>query len=104
MANCENQVCVQFLSSYGWGAFSDRYGRKSVIQIGLASSFLSIIALGLSTTYSAAAWTRFLGGLFNGYLVALKSSIAELFGEEQQAQVLAMRFCRGHVYNLHDLM
>ena len=66
---------AQFLSSYAWGWGSDRYGRKPVIMIGLASSFFSIIMLGISRSYSAAVCSRFLGGLFNGYLVALKSSV-----------------------------
>ena len=65
---------AQFLTSFFWGRFSDRVGRKPVMLVGNVSGALSMLALGWSPIYIAALLSRFIGGLFNGTSVYVLTS------------------------------
>lgn len=89
-----DQCChTQCLSSFPWGWASDRIGRKAVIQIGGLGQMLSMLGLGFAGSYPAAIAARFVGGILNGTTGALKTTIAESYTEQQQAQVRRRR-CR----------
>lgn len=56
---------AQLLTSYPLGRLSDRIGRKPIMLLGNVSAVVSLLAFGLSSSYSQAALARFLGGFFN---------------------------------------
>ena len=62
----------QMLSSYHLGRLSDRWGRKKVILLGLASCTLPQLLFGLSRSFGMALAIRFAMGLPNGIVVAAK--------------------------------
>ncbi|GIL70232.1 hypothetical protein Vretifemale_1079 [Volvox reticuliferus] len=66
-----------FLTAYAWGYASNYIGRKPVIVIGNAVSFVSMLWFGLSGNYGTAAAARVFGGFFNGILGAWKCMIGE---------------------------
>ncbi|KAF3539988.1 hypothetical protein F2Q69_00023862 [Brassica cretica] len=61
------------LTSVIWGIVADRYGRKPVILIGIASVVIFNTLFGLSVNFLMAIITRFCLGSFNGLLVPIKS-------------------------------
>ncbi len=56
---------AQFLTSYGWGVFSDNFGRKYVLLMSIMSGCISAIIFGMAGNYLTAAIARLFGGLFN---------------------------------------
>ena len=84
---------LQCLSAYPWGWLSDRIGRKTVIQLGTIATTLSLVGLGSARSYWIAIVVRFLGGLLNGIIGALKTCIAESFDEAGQTQARAAISC-----------
>jgi len=81
------------VSSFFWGIYADRYGRKPVILIGCASIAVLSVLFGVSTTFSMALVTRFLIGLGNGIAGTSKTIVAELCSEDFQPR--AMGFVTG---------
>lgn len=57
---------AEALTAIGWGALSDRYGRKPVVLIGLGGVALSCLIFGLAESYWVALLARFVGGALNG--------------------------------------
>ncbi|CAM9674846.1 unnamed protein product, partial [Ectocarpus sp. 6 AP-2014] len=72
----------RFLSGYVWGSATDIIGRKPVIIIGLLSITIFSMIFGMSDTYSMAITTRFILGLTNGIMPALRTSLSEVCGPE----------------------
>ncbi|KAG2445989.1 hypothetical protein HXX76_000592 [Chlamydomonas incerta] len=66
-----------FLTAYAWGCASNYVGRKPVIALGNAVSFISILWFGLSGSYASAMAARAFGGFLNGILGAWKCMIGE---------------------------
>ncbi|XP_057437385.1 protein ZINC INDUCED FACILITATOR-LIKE 1-like [Lotus japonicus] len=73
------------LTSVGWGLFSDRYGRKPALIVGVMSVIIFNTLFGLSTNFWMAIITRFLLGCGNGIIGPVKAYATELFREEDQA-------------------
>lgn len=46
------------LTSYAWGRFADRIGRKPVMIIGMCASGITSVAFGLSTSFGFAVVSR----------------------------------------------
>ncbi|KAH6882583.1 major facilitator superfamily domain-containing protein [Alternaria rosae] len=61
-----------------WGAASDRYGRKPIILFGLANTMWSMLLWGFSLNLPMALAARAIGGLSNGYVGILRTTVAEL--------------------------
>lgn len=57
---------AEALTSMGWGALSDRVGRKPVVLFGLVGVATSSLIFGLAKTYWVALLARFIGGALNG--------------------------------------
>ncbi|CAM9177422.1 unnamed protein product [Scytosiphon promiscuus] len=72
----------RLLSGYVWGFVTDRIGRKPVIVTGLLSITLFSLTFGMSTTYTVALVSRFIMGLTNGIMPALRTTISEVCGPE----------------------
>lgn len=66
------------ISSYGWGLFADRYGRKPVILIALANIVVLSIVFGFVGSLGMAIVVRTLTGFFNGIIATGKTMSAEL--------------------------
>ena len=56
---------AQFVTSYGWGVFSDKYGRKPVLLMSILSGSVSALIFGMAGNYLTAALARLAGGLLN---------------------------------------
>lgn len=54
------------LSSYAWGMFADRFGRKPVMVVGVIATGVFAITFGLSTTLGSAMASRLVSVAFGG--------------------------------------
>ncbi|CAL5223223.1 g5700 [Coccomyxa viridis] len=72
----------QFVTSYFWGLFSDRYGRKGVLMLSIASGAVSAIMFGIGGSYTTAALARLFGGLLNATGGIVKTMLAEKCGKQ----------------------
>ncbi|KAG9242553.1 MFS multidrug transporter-like protein [Calycina marina] len=86
----ENQISVyagmvtsafafaEFSSGVPWGRLSDRIGRKPVLLTGLAGTALSMLIFGFAPSLPVALLARALGGLLNGNIGVLQTTVAEM--------------------------
>ncbi|TKY84624.1 hypothetical protein EX895_006526 [Sporisorium graminicola] len=81
---------VQFLTIFWWARLSDRIGRKPVLLIGLFGSFLSVNAFGFASTFPQMVAARSIAGLMNGNIAILKSVLAEVTDETNQARAFSL--------------
>lgn len=69
---------AEMLSGMLWGNLSDRIGRKPVLICGLAGTGLSMLCFGLAPSMPLALLARALGGLLNGNVGVIQTTVAEL--------------------------
>ncbi|KAF2463095.1 MFS general substrate transporter [Lindgomyces ingoldianus] len=69
---------AEAITAMGWGAISDRYGRKPVVLIGLGGVALSSLIFGLAKHYWVALLARFVGGALNGNVAVMQTIVAEM--------------------------
>ncbi|KAL9109788.1 MAG: hypothetical protein Q9227_005657 [Pyrenula ochraceoflavens] len=69
---------AEFSTGVIWGRISDRIGRKPVLIMGLIGTALSMILFGFSRNLPMALLARALGGLLNGNVAVLQTTVAEL--------------------------
>ncbi|KAI1759661.1 MFS general substrate transporter [Hypoxylon sp. FL1150] len=69
---------AEALTAIGWGALSDRYGRKPVVLFGLGGVAVSSLIFGLATEYWVALLARFIGGALNGNVAVMQTMVAEM--------------------------
>ncbi|KAF8518066.1 MFS general substrate transporter [Gautieria morchelliformis] len=72
-----------------WGRASDRFGRRPVLLTGLWGLTLSIMLFGLSKTFFTLMISRALSGALNGNIGVMKSMMAEMTDETNQAQAFS---------------
>lgn len=70
-------LCQAFTGLF-WGAASDRYGRKPIILFGLFNTMWTMLLWGFSVNLPMALVARALGGLSNGNVGILRTTVAEL--------------------------
>ena len=75
----------QLISSYAWGALSDRIGRRPVMLLGMFNSTFSVLIFGTAKTYAQCVAGRFLSGLLNGNAGVVKTYVGETTEKTQQA-------------------
>uniref|UniRef100_A0A0D6QRF1 Major facilitator superfamily (MFS) profile domain-containing protein n=2 Tax=Araucaria cunninghamii TaxID=56994 RepID=A0A0D6QRF1_ARACU len=80
----------RFLTSALWGMAADKYGRKPVMLIGIATVIIFNTLFGMSVNFWMAISTRFLLGSLNGLLGPVKAYATEVCREEHQALGLSM--------------
>ncbi|KAH7441559.1 hypothetical protein KP509_03G043700 [Ceratopteris richardii] len=80
----------RFISSAFWGIVADQYGRKPVILIGTFSIIIFNALFGFCTNFWMALMARFLLGLCNGILGAMKAYSSEICSKENQASGVSM--------------
>lgn len=69
---------AEFSAGMFWGRMSDRVGRKPVLVMGLVGTAISMIAFGFASNLPTAMIARALGGLLNGNIGVLQTTVAEL--------------------------
>jgi len=80
---------AQFISSFWWGTWSDRVGRKRVLMIGMSLSTLAVLFFGLSLNYYWAVAARFAHGIVNGNIGVAKSYIGDITDKTNQSAGLS---------------
>eukprot|EP00752_Nemacystus_decipiens_P005353 g4854.t1 len=83
----------RFLTAYVWGHASDSIGRKPVVLIGLSAIVVCSVAFGLSTSFTMAIASRFVLGLLNGIMPAVRAMTREVCGPEHV--VMGMNYIGG---------
>jgi hypothetical protein len=82
---------AEAMSSSIWGRLSDKFGRKPILLCGLAGTGISMVAFGFATTFPALLIARALGGLLNGNIGVLQTTVAEVVTvEEHQSFAFAI--------------
>ncbi|KAF2168562.1 hypothetical protein M409DRAFT_53220 [Zasmidium cellare ATCC 36951] len=69
---------TQAVMGIPWGRFSDRYGRKPAILIGLASTMFTSLLWGFSKSLPMAIVARVLAGAGNGNVGIIRTTVAEM--------------------------
>ncbi|KAH8160069.1 hypothetical protein CIB48_g8178 [Xylaria polymorpha] len=92
---------AEFSTGLLWGRLSDKIGRKPVILTGLAGTALSVLVFGFAPNLTVALIARAIGGLLNGNMGVLSSTITELITvKEHQPRaytVLPVVWCLGSI-------
>lgn len=92
---------AEFSTGVIWGRISDRIGRKPVLLLGLCGTALSMVLFGFSRSLPAAITARALGGLLNGNVGVLQTTVAELVtSKEQQPRAFSIMpfvWCLGSI-------
>ena len=69
---------AEFSTGIVWGKISDRIGRKPTLILGLVGTAISMLCFGFATSLPMALLARALGGLLNGNVGVLQTTVAEL--------------------------
>lgn len=77
----------QVLTSFNWGKFADRHGRKPTLMIGLTGSICSLLMLGFAKNYYWALAARSLMGLLNGNVAVIRTMIGEVAVERRHQAI-----------------
>ncbi|KFH47709.1 putative membrane protein-like protein [Hapsidospora chrysogenum ATCC 11550] len=92
---------AEFATGVLWGRLSDKIGRKPVLLFGLAGTALSVLVFGFAPSLPVALFARALGGLLNGNIGVLQTTVAELVTvKEQQPRaytIMPMVWCIGSI-------
>jgi MFS family permease len=81
---------AQFVSSFWWGAYSDKYGRRPVLLFGMAGSIICLVAFGLVKSLSGAIFIRAMHGLLNGNAGVTKTYMREITDSSNQTRGMAL--------------
>ncbi|KAF9882224.1 major facilitator superfamily transporter [Colletotrichum karsti] len=78
-------TAAQFITAMVWGRLADskRFGRKTVLMIGLIGTCLSCIGFGFSQSFTQALIFRCIGGATNGNVGVLRTMISEIVREKK---------------------
>ncbi|OQU95513.1 hypothetical protein CLAIMM_01702 [Cladophialophora immunda] len=74
---------AEFCSGIIWGQLSDHVGRKPVLIMGLAGTALSMICFGFAPNLPLAIVARAIGGVLNGNVGVLQTTVAELVTKKE---------------------
>ncbi|PSR80155.1 major facilitator superfamily domain-containing protein [Coniella lustricola] len=92
---------AEFATGMLWGRLSDKIGRKPVLLTGLAGTALSVLVFGFAPNIWVALVARALGGLLNGNIGVLQTTVAELVTvKEHQPRaytIMPLVWCLGSI-------
>ncbi|KAI1349642.1 major facilitator superfamily domain-containing protein [Xylaria sp. FL0043] len=92
---------AEFSTGLLWGRLSDKIGRKPVLLTGLAGTALSVLVFGFAPNLTVALLARAIGGLLNGNMGVLQSTVAELVtAKEHQPRaytIMPVVWCLGSI-------
>lgn len=113
IANNENQTSMyagmlitafafaEFSTGMLWGRISDRIGRKPVLIMGLIGTAFSMVSFGFSRSLPMAIISRALGGLLNGNVGVLQTTVAELVTKKEHQpraySIMPFVWCLGSI-------
>ncbi|KAL2822300.1 major facilitator superfamily domain-containing protein [Aspergillus cavernicola] len=69
---------AEFSAGMFWGRMSDKIGRKPVLVMGLIGTAISMVVFGFAPNLATAMVARSLGGLLNGNIGVLQTTVAEI--------------------------
>ncbi|CAJ2513581.1 Uu.00g017000.m01.CDS01 [Anthostomella pinea] len=69
---------AEFSTGILWGRLSDKIGRKPVLLTGLIGTAISVVIFGFARNIWVALFARAVGGLLNGNMGVLQTTVAEL--------------------------
>jgi MFS family permease len=69
---------AEFSTGVLWGKLSDRIGRKPVLIMGLVGTAISMTVFGFAPNLATAMLARALGGMLNGNIGVLQTTVAEI--------------------------
>ncbi|KAF2493144.1 MFS general substrate transporter [Lophium mytilinum] len=89
-------------SSMLWGRLSDKIGRKSCFLGGLFGTGLSMCLFGFAKSLPMALFARAMGGLLNGNVAVLQTTVAELVTDEKHRprafSIMPSIWCLGTIF------
>ncbi|KAK5998497.1 Major facilitator superfamily multidrug transporter mfsB [Cladobotryum mycophilum] len=92
---------AEFATGVMWGKLSDKFGRKPILLTGLIGTALSVLVFGFAPSLPVALFARALGGLLNGNIGVLQTTVAELVTvKEHQPRaytIMPMVWCIGSI-------
>ena len=80
----------QFIAAPVVGRLSDRYGRKPLLILSIAGTFLSLILLGAAWALPIVFMSRILDGLTGGNITVAQSYISDVTSDEERAKGLGL--------------
>lgn len=92
---------AEFSTGMLWGRVSDCIGRKPVLILGLCGTALSMVSFGFATNLPTAILARALGGLLNGNVGVLQTTVAELVTKKEHQpgaySIMPFVWCLGSI-------
>lgn len=92
---------AEFSTGVFWGWMSDQIGRKPVLIMGLVGTAVSMTVFGFAPNLATALLARALGGMLNGNIGVLQTTVAEIVTvKEQQARaysIMPFVWCVGSI-------
>ncbi|KZL86598.1 major facilitator superfamily transporter [Colletotrichum incanum] len=92
---------AEFSTGVMWGRLSDKVGRKPVLLMGLFGTAISSLVFGFAPNLPVALFARALGGLLNGNIGVLQTTVAELVTvKEHQPRaytIMPLVWCLGSI-------
>ncbi|KAK2038176.1 major facilitator superfamily transporter [Colletotrichum somersetense] len=92
---------AEFSTGVMWGRLSDKVGRKPVLLMGLFGTAISSLVFGFAPSLPVALFARALGGLLNGNIGVLQTTVAELVTvKEHQPRaytIMPLVWCLGSI-------
>ncbi|PKS09034.1 hypothetical protein jhhlp_003647 [Lomentospora prolificans] len=92
---------AEFSTGVMWGRLSDKLGRKPILLMGLTGTAISALIFGFSQSLSVALFARAMGGLLNGNIGVLQTTVAELVTvKEHQPRaytIMPLVWCLGSI-------
>ncbi|KAI0171873.1 MFS general substrate transporter [Hypoxylon sp. FL1284] len=92
---------AEFSTGLLWGRLSDKVGRKPVLLTGLIGTAISVLIFGFAPNLTVALIARAVGGLLNGNMGVLQTTVAELVtAKEHQPRaytIMPVVWCLGSI-------
>ncbi|KAL7627544.1 hypothetical protein AAE478_001737 [Parahypoxylon ruwenzoriense] len=92
---------AEFSTGLLWGRLSDKVGRKPVLLTGLIGTALSVLIFGFAPNLTVALIARAIGGLLNGNMGVLQTTVTELVtAKEHQPRaytIMPVVWCLGSI-------
>jgi MFS family permease len=92
---------AEFSTGMLWGRVSDWLGRKPVLILGLCGTALSMLLFGFARSLPTAILARALGGLLNGNVGVLQTTVAELVTKKEHQpraySIMPFVWCLGSI-------
>ncbi|KAI0022673.1 major facilitator superfamily domain-containing protein [Xylariomycetidae sp. FL0641] len=92
---------AEFSTGLLWGRLSDKIGRKPVLLTGLIGTALSVLIFGFAQNLTVALLARAIGGLLNGNMGVLQTTVTELITDKEHQPraytIMPVVWCLGSI-------